>query len=113
MLSTLGYHAAIAENGATCLELVQDGSYDAILMDMHMPVMDGLEATRAIRRLDSAVSRIPIIALTASALQGERQKCLQAGMDDFITKPIEKAKFEATLEYWTSQAEQTTQAVRA
>jgi signal transduction histidine kinase/CheY-like chemotaxis protein/ligand-binding sensor domain-containing protein len=113
MLSTLGYHGAIAENGAVALELVQDGSYDAILMDMHMPVMDGLEATRAIRRLDSAVSRIPIIALTASALQGERQKCLQSGMDDFITKPIEKAKFEATLEYWTTQAEQTTQAVRA
>jgi signal transduction histidine kinase/ligand-binding sensor domain-containing protein/CheY-like chemotaxis protein len=113
MLSTLGYHGAIAENGAIALELVQDGSFHAILMDMHMPVMDGLEATRAIRRLNSAVSRIPIIALTASALQGERQKCLQSGMDDFITKPIEKAKFEATLEYWTTQAEQTTQAVQA
>ena len=68
-----------------------------------MPVMDGLDATRAIRNLGGAISRIPIIAVTANALQGERQKCLAAGMNDFITKPIEKEKFAAAIERWTSE----------
>ncbi len=103
LLNLLGYRADVAENGAEVLRLLGKDHYDAILMDMHMPVMDGLEATMAIRNLEGALSRIPIIAVTANAIQGERQKCLAAGMNDYITKPIEKDKFAAALEYWTSQ----------
>jgi signal transduction histidine kinase/ligand-binding sensor domain-containing protein/CheY-like chemotaxis protein len=103
MLALLGYSADIAANGEDALELLKRGSYDAVLMDMHMPVMDGLDATRAIRNLEGAISRIPIIAVTANALQGERQKCLAAGMNDFISKPIEKEKFAAAIERWTSK----------
>jgi signal transduction histidine kinase/CheY-like chemotaxis protein/streptogramin lyase len=101
LLSILGYNAEVAENGEVALQHVQDGQYDAVLMDMHMPVMDGLEATRAIRRLATPASQIPIIALTANALQDERRKCLAAGMNDFLTKPIDKDLFESVLEYWT------------
>jgi CheY-like chemotaxis protein len=104
LLDMLGYTADVVGNGVEALRLLGSDHYDAVLMDMHMPVMDGLETTRAIRRLDGAASRIPIIAVTANAIQGERQKCLSAGMNDYITKPIEKEAFASALEYWTSQA---------
>jgi CheY-like chemotaxis protein len=100
MLALLGYDADVAENGVEVLRLLENGDYSAVLMDIHMPVMDGMEATQAIRSLDSTLSRIPIIALTANVVHGERQKCLAAGMNDFITKPIEREKFAAALKHW-------------
>jgi CheY-like chemotaxis protein/anti-sigma regulatory factor (Ser/Thr protein kinase) len=106
LLSLLGYSADIAKNGAEAVQMLQAGQYHAVLMDMHMPVMDGLEATRAIRQLNGALSRTPIIALTASATQGESQKCFAAGMDDFISKPIENDKLAAVLERWLERGEQ-------
>ena len=94
MLARLGYQADVVGNGADVLAAYQRRGYDVILMDVQMPEMDGLEATRRLRRLPS--SRRPwIIALTANAMQGDRERCLAAGMDDYLSKPL---KVEALAE---------------
>jgi signal transduction histidine kinase/ActR/RegA family two-component response regulator len=100
LLSKLGYSVDIAGNGAVALQMVQERSYGAVLMDVQMPVMDGLEAARAIRKLGGTVAKIPIIALTANALEGEREKCLAAGMNDFLSKPLDKASLERIARSW-------------
>jgi CheY-like chemotaxis protein len=83
----MGYRADLASNGIEALESIQRQSYDVVLMDVQMPEMDGLEATRRIcARWPAARPRI--IAMTANAMQGDRDMCLAAGMDDYITKPI-------------------------
>jgi len=103
LLVLLGYNADLAENGEEALLLLkQHQDYSAVLMDVQMPVMDGLTATRAIRGLQSDASRIPIIALTANASERDRQRCLAAGMNDFLAKPIDNKKFAAALEHWTA-----------
>jgi CheY-like chemotaxis protein len=76
--------------------------FDLILMDCQMPVLDGLEAARAIRALESGAARVPIIAVTANALVGQREKCLDAGMDDYLAKPITKEALETTIQKWLS-----------
>ena len=88
MLANLGARVDIAANGQEAVRMWSEFSYDAIIMDCHMPIMDGYEATKAIRKKEKSPSHIPIIALTANALQGERQICLNAGMDEYITKPL-------------------------
>ena len=92
LLERAGYHVTLAENGACGLDLATNGAsaFDLILMDMQMPIMDGLEATRQIRKLEQEHSkkRLPIIAMTANAMQGDREICVAAGMDDYISKPI-------------------------
>jgi CheY-like chemotaxis protein len=88
ILSKLGYAAEVAGDGSEALEKLQKQHYDLILMDCQMPVMDGFEATHAIRALSSEVSKIPIIAVTANALAGQREKCLATGMNEYISKPI-------------------------
>src|SRR6185369_6068267 len=87
----------IAENGSETLSLLKDEQFDMILMDLQMPELNGFEATAAIRRHEQGTNkRIPIIALTAHALKGDRERCIDAGMDDYISKPIEpKLLFEA------------------
>ncbi len=100
LLTKLIPHVTIieAENGKKAVQLWQDELPDIILMDMQMPEMDGIDATIAIRKLEkNSNSHTPIIALTAGALQEEREKCLASGMDDFLTKPIEKEKLHETL----------------
>ncbi len=77
-------------NGKLALEMLQVNDYDLILMDVQMPVMDGYEATRAIRALSSTKSRIPILAMTANVMQSEVQQCLDAGMDGFVPKPFKQ-----------------------
>ena len=106
MLTKLGIPMALAGNGEEALELVKTRDFDLVLMDCQMPVMDGFEATAAIRRLpDGRGEYLPIIALTANAMQGDRQKCLEAGMDDFLSKPYRLAQLQAILARWLPAAQ--------
>jgi CheY-like chemotaxis protein/HPt (histidine-containing phosphotransfer) domain-containing protein len=89
LLARIGYRADFANNGSEALHSVQRQRYDVVFMDMHMPEMDGLEATRRIRALDLHGARPWIVALTANAMQEDRRICLAAGMDDFVSKPIQ------------------------
>jgi CheY-like chemotaxis protein len=88
LLSQMGYRADVAASGVEAIEAVQRQPYDVVLMDVQMPEMDGLEATREIRRRWSDEARPRIVAMTANAMQGDREECLAAGMDDYLTKPI-------------------------
>jgi CheY-like chemotaxis protein len=96
LLQSLGYRAEFATNGVEAVNAFVPGKFSAILMDVQMPVMDGLEATSAIRALESG-SRVPIIAFTANAMPGDRERCLAAGMDDFLAKPFKKHELAAKL----------------
>ena len=99
MLGKLGYRADIAANGLEVLAAVKRQPYDIILMDVQMPEMDGLEAARRLRAQDSDPRTRPwIIALTANAMQGDREACLAAGMDDYISKPIKTEELSAALD---------------
>jgi PAS domain S-box-containing protein len=100
MLSFAGVEVHTAEDGAQALRQLQAEPFDLVFMDMQMPVMDGLEATRRIRaRTDRP--RVPIVAMTANALPADRERCLLAGMDDVITKPIDPDRLEAAVQRWT------------
>ncbi|HEY5720572.1 MAG TPA: response regulator [Gammaproteobacteria bacterium] len=94
MLQKMGHSVDVAGDGAAALRAVQESGYDVVLMDMRMPGMDGLEATRAIRALESDQARVPIIALTANASASDREQCLQAGMSDFTSKPLSRKDLE-------------------
>ena len=101
LLKYCGYTCDVAVNGHEALIAVQRRRYDVVLMDCQMPEMDGFAATREIRRLEAEqhlVGRIPIIALTANALKGDRERCLDAGMDEYLTKPLEAARLREVLE---------------
>ena len=84
----MGYRADVASNGLEAVESVQRQAYDVVLMDVQMPELDGLDATRRICALAPAGERPHIVAMTANAMQGDREMCLAAGMDDYLTKPI-------------------------
>ena len=92
MLKSIGVRVEFASNGLEAVEAIIPGKYAVIFMDMQMPVMDGLEATKKIRAKEAAL-RIPIIALTANVLPGDIERCLAAGMDDYISKPFKKKDF--------------------
>lgn len=102
ILESLGYAVDVAENGLAGYYSFQsaDGAYDAVLMDCQMPQMDGYDATRMIRSFEDDQYRTPIIAMTAAAIAGERERCLESGMDDFLTKPVDVALLRDTLERW-------------
>ncbi|MDQ3039988.1 MAG: response regulator, partial [Pseudomonadota bacterium] len=100
MLRNLGCTVDIAGNGREAIRMLQDAEYDVVFMDCEMPVMDGFEATAEIRLRADALSRIPIIAVTAQAMQGDRERCLRAGMDDYISKPVQTSSFAAALQHW-------------
>ena len=99
LLENAGFHVDMAGNGQEAIQLAQSRSYDLILMDSQMPVMDGLEATRAIRSLPDYAAT-PIIALTANAYEQNRRNCLEAGMNDFIAKPVKMSVLLATVGQW-------------
>ena len=123
MVEKLGYKPDVVENGQEALTALAKGDYDAILMDCQMPVLDGFEATRCIRELEASVAshnspggspnrsdaapqstpHIPIIAVTANAMQGDRERCLAAGMDDYLAKPIKLDELRSTLARWASE----------
>ncbi|GFE91656.1 PAS domain-containing hybrid sensor histidine kinase/response regulator [Steroidobacter agaridevorans] len=101
LLAKLGCEVEFAENGRIACERTSQHDYDLIFMDCQMPEMDGYEATRAIREREQAENRhTPIIALTANAMSQDRDRCLEAGMDDYITKPYSATDFERTLQRW-------------
>ena len=105
MLNKLGYDVEVVENGAKGVSAVANGEYGLVLMDCQMPVMDGFEATATIRRAEGRSGRrLPIIAMTANATQGDRERCLAAGMDDYMVKPVEPARLSALLKTWLSAA---------
>jgi CheY-like chemotaxis protein len=97
MLSNLGHHVELAENGGEAVGLVEEHTYDVILMDCQMPVMDGYAATAAIRTLPGDAGRTPIVALTASAMPADKQRCLDAGMDDYLSKPVNQSDLVTTM----------------
>ncbi|MCP1609006.1 PAS domain S-box-containing protein [Azospirillum lipoferum] len=97
LLRRAGHSAEAVSNGEEAVEAVTARPYDLVLMDVQMPVMDGLTATRRIRRLSGPVARIPVVALTANAMQGDAAICLEAGMDDYLSKPINARKLLDTI----------------
>jgi len=98
IIKKIGHLPVLAENGLQALQKVSEQAFDLIFMDVQMPEMDGLEATKAIRSLTGKRAQIPIIAMTANASPEDRNKCLTAGMDDFISKPISLKTIQSTLE---------------
>jgi two-component system sensor histidine kinase/response regulator len=96
-LEKLGFNVDIVANGADAVEAWGSGRYDLILMDCQMPVMDGYQAARDIRTREAGTGRIPIVALTADAMQGTEQHCHDAGMDDYLTKPLNRSRLKSTL----------------
>jgi two-component system sensor histidine kinase/response regulator len=104
-------HIEVANNGAEALKALERNSYDLALMDVQMPIMDGLEATAAIRNRERlSGEHMPVIAMTAHAMDGDRAHCLQAGMDDYIVKPIDPDVLLARLRHWSSQRAKETAA---
>ncbi|HEY8203043.1 MAG TPA: response regulator, partial [Actinomycetota bacterium] len=100
VLRKFGYSADVASNGREAVAAVRRQPYDLVLMDMEMPEMDGLDATRAIRALEDLPAQPRIVAMTANALTGDRERCIDAGMDDYITKPVDPGALAAALVKW-------------
>ncbi len=101
MLETLGCTVVTAASGAEGLDWVRRDAWDLVFMDCRMPGMDGFQAMAEIRELEKGTeTRVPIVAVTANALKGDRERCLEAGMDDYVSKPISMASFRAVLERW-------------
>ena len=99
ILGAAGMHVAVARNGLEALDMIAAAKYDAVLMDCQMPVMDGYEATRRLRA-DARHAGLPVIAMTANAMAGDREKCLASGMNDHVAKPIDVGQLFATLARW-------------
>ena len=102
MLNEMGFIIDIAENGRIGVDAVKENKYDLVLMDIQMPIMDGYEATQRIRSLISQgyIDEIPIVALTANAMKGDKEKCLQAGMNDYLSKPVRKTELNNIISKW-------------
>jgi CheY-like chemotaxis protein len=103
ILEELGYPSEVACDGKEALNKAQSGAYGAILMDCQMPEMDGYEATRCIRQLPGQAAKVPIIALTAHAMAGDRDRVLQAGMDDYASKPARARTLGQILSRWVQR----------
>jgi hypothetical protein len=98
LLAKLGHRADAVRNGLEAVKAVEAGAYDLVFMDCQMPELDGFEATRRIRRLSGACASVPIVALTANAMQGDRERCLEVGMNDHVTKPVDVGRLAAALQ---------------
>jgi two-component system, sensor histidine kinase and response regulator len=104
MLDKRGYVSDLVGNGREALAKLESGEHAAVLMDIQMPEIDGLEATARIRARESGGQHVPIIAMTASAMEGDRERCIEAGMDDYIAKPLRPDELDAVLERWLGRA---------
>ncbi len=102
LLTKAGHRVDVAGNGIEAVAALKTRPYEVVLMDMQMPEMDGLKATRAIRALAGPMAEVPIIAMTANALKGDRERCLAAGMNDYISKPIERNTLLQKIAFWTN-----------
>ena len=101
LLEKIGYRVDVVENGLDAVDRVRRGRYDLVLMDCQMPEMDGYQATAEIRRLEAGQRHTNIVAVTANAMLGDREKCLKACMDDYLSKPIQLAQLKNVLERWS------------
>ncbi|HWW31467.1 MAG TPA: response regulator, partial [Steroidobacteraceae bacterium] len=110
ILEKLGYRVDVAGDGQAAFTAWESGRYDLILMDCQMPIMDGYVTTRKIRQRETAGQRIPIIALTAHAIKGADNECRAAGMDDYLSKPIDRAELQLSLRRWLNEAADETPA---
>jgi CheY-like chemotaxis protein/HPt (histidine-containing phosphotransfer) domain-containing protein len=113
LLERQGYRVEVADNGREALEACQRSVYDAVLMDGQMPGMDGFEATRRIREEEGGERHTPIIAMTASAMKGDRERCLEAGMDDYVSKPVTPESLAAVLKRWVEAPTPVSEAAAA
>ena len=106
LLERLGLHVEVANNGAEALERLEHGRHDLVLMDCQMPVLDGYSATRRLREREQSqtLPRLPVIAMTAHAMAGDRERCLESGMDDYLTKPLDRVLLADTLARWLDLA---------
>jgi CheY-like chemotaxis protein len=107
MLENLGCCVDVVGNGREAVAAVARGEYAVVFMDCQMPEMDGFEATAAIRQGETGSRRVPIIALTASAMQGDREACLAAGMDDYLSKPLGQHDLDRMVRRWQGNATET------
>jgi len=105
LLEKAGYNVDVVENGRVAVEAVEKDAYDVVFMDIQMPQMDGFEATKAIREKEGKNSHTPIVAMTAHAMKGDREKCLEAGMDDYISKPVQPQEMFDLIKKWTKPAD--------
>ena len=112
ILSKAGHEVIEAKNGLEAVELFRQGGFDLVLMDVQMPELDGYEATRRIRQREAPAARTPILALTAHAMAGDRELCLEAGMDDYITKPLDARKLLEKIQFLTGQLANPEQALK-
>ncbi|MCX7252665.1 MAG: response regulator, partial [Burkholderiales bacterium] len=103
LLERLGHRASFAVNGREALEQIEQRDFDLILMDIHMPEMDGLEATRALRARSDDKRHIPVIALSADVMNEAQERALAAGIDEFLSKPVQKQQLQQALLRWSRQ----------
>lgn len=112
VLKTNGLECELAANGHEAVGMVQEKDYDLIFMDCQMPIMDGYECTRKIRQFEGGKKHTVIIAMTANAMEGDREKCLMAGMDDYLSKPIDFEKMFTMMRHYVSDRSTTQEGLR-
>lgn len=103
LLDNIGYSADIVENGAVFLDIMKEEHYDLVLMDCQMPILNGYDATQQYRSVEKADIHIPIVAVTANTMAGDKEKCIASGMDDYIEKPVASGVLKKTVRHWLSE----------